>query len=74
MYIHYDIIIKNYGGKQMPAVYIRLNKTKDADVIKFLELQSNKTLAIKFVIRKLIKQIGYKDIFKIIDFKNVKIK
>lgn len=58
----------------MPAVYIRLNKTKDADVIKFLELQSNKTLAIKFVIRKLIKQIGYKDIFKIIDFKNVKIK
>lgn len=58
----------------MPAVYIRLNKTKDADVVKFLELQSNKTLAIKFVIRKLIKQIGYKDIFKIIDLKNVKIK
>ena len=57
----------------MPAVYIRLNKSKDDDVIKFLELQSNKTLAIKFVIRKLIKQIGYKDIFKIIDLKDIKI-
>ena len=52
---------------------IRFNEEKDKDILKFLNIQSNKTLLVKLILRKLIKKYGYVDIVKVLDLEDVNI-
>ena len=55
----------------MADIHIRLSEAKDADIIKFWKNQSNKSMAMKFIIRKLISQFGYDDILKHINVEDI---
>ena len=56
----------------MATMHVRLDEEKDKDIIEFWKMQSNKTLTIKIILRKLIKQFGYKDIVRLIDLSDIK--
>lgn len=48
--------VANYDKKNTIGIYLKLNKTTDADIIEMLEQQENKQGFIKELLRKYMKK------------------